>query len=85
VVVTKVEDDSELGRCMSPWAIDESGPTVDEVGNVESVELGLGGRRVAVDEVDGGSWESKDRGIVSTTNRLSSGEVLERDIETDGG
>ena len=69
-MVTKVEDDSELGRCISPWAIDESGPTVmrwDEVGNVE------------------GSWESKDRGIVSTTNRISSVEVLERDMETDGG
>ena len=46
-MAAKVEDDDpELGRCMaaagmSPWAIDESGPTLtrrDEVDNVGGVE-----------------------------------------------
>jgi hypothetical protein len=38
---------------------------------------------VAVDEVDEGLWESEERSIASVTNQMSSGEVRERDMETD--
>jgi hypothetical protein len=87
--VVAIEDDPQLSGCMaagmSSWAIDELGPTLtrrDEVGNIGGVGhfLVLGSR----DRVNEGFWESEECSIASANDRMSSGEVRERDVVTDG-
>jgi hypothetical protein len=95
-LVAKVEEDDKEGLGMGPPLIIEASDRRlarrDEEDKVPAPDLSLVedcgvleyGRTVfALDELDEGFWESEERSISSATDRMSSGEARERDMELD--